>query len=103
MQEARQLHASVSAQLQTNERNRRLAEFTIRDLETTPADTRTFVTVGRMYMLTPKAEVIAAKREESEERANKIRDLTASQAALDKRVRAAEADFRSLIESMQKK
>ncbi|KAF9104498.1 hypothetical protein BGX27_010070 [Mortierella sp. AM989] len=69
LQEATRMVASVQAQIQTREREKRLSELTIKELSSLQPDTVTYKSVGKMFIQEPLTDLtseLAARAKEME-------------------------------------
>ncbi|KAF9086254.1 hypothetical protein BGX29_008303 [Mortierella sp. GBA35] len=78
LQEATRMVASVQAQIQTREREKRLSELTNKELSALQADTITYKSVGKMFVQEPLPELTS-------ELSERVTEMDKEMAALDKK------------------
>ncbi|KAF9566224.1 hypothetical protein EC968_003807 [Mortierella alpina] len=78
LQEATRMVASVQAQIQTREREKRLSELTNKELSSLEPETVTYKSVGKMFIQEPLPELTS-------ELAERVTEMDKDMAALDKK------------------
>ncbi|ORZ09094.1 Prefoldin [Lobosporangium transversale] len=78
LQEATRMVASVQAQIQAREREKKLSELTNKELSSLQADTVTYKSVGKMFVQEPLNDL-------TKELSERAKDMTKELEALDKK------------------
>ncbi|KAG0198994.1 hypothetical protein BGX28_007644 [Mortierella sp. GBA30] len=78
LQEATRMVASVQAQIQTREREKRLSELTNKELSSLQPETVTYKSVGKMFIQEPLPEL-------TKELSERVTEMDKDMAALDKK------------------
>ncbi|KAF9968076.1 hypothetical protein BGZ70_006878 [Mortierella alpina] len=78
LQEATRMVASVQAQIQTREREKRLSELTNKELSSLEPETVTYKSVGKMFIQEPLPELTS-------ELSERVTEMDKDMAALDKK------------------
>ncbi|KAG9325344.1 hypothetical protein KVV02_006984 [Mortierella alpina] len=78
LQEATRMVASVQAQIQTREREKRLSELTNKELSSLETETVTYKSVGKMFIQEPLPELTS-------ELSERVTEMDKDMAALDKK------------------
>lgn len=88
----------VQMQIRNKEAERKRCLLTLEELERLPDDTNTYMSVGRAFILEPKADLIKEQQGKSKECETTISTLQTSLEYLERQMKEVENNFRELLQ-----
>ncbi|XP_067950626.1 prefoldin subunit 1-like [Watersipora subatra] len=91
------------AQIEGLKRQNQHSAIVKSEISSLPNTTRAYQGVGRMFLLTPKDQVLKALDSKSKDNADKIKNIESQKLYLEKSMKDAENNLRELVMSKQKR
>ncbi|KAF9348740.1 hypothetical protein BGX26_012872 [Mortierella sp. AD094] len=101
LQEATRMVASVQAQIQTREREKRLSELTNKELSSLQPDTVTYKSVGKMFIQEPLTDLTSELSERSKEMEKDMEALDKKRIYWERNKTEAQGNLQELIRQIQ--
>ncbi|KAF9169713.1 hypothetical protein BGX21_009886 [Mortierella sp. AD011] len=101
LQEATRMVASVQAQIQTREREKRLSELTNKELSALQPDTVTYKSVGKMFIQEPLTDLTKELSARSKEMESEMEALDKKRIYWERNKTEAQGNLQELIRQIQ--
>ncbi|KAF9183070.1 hypothetical protein BGZ51_004256 [Haplosporangium sp. Z 767] len=101
LQEATRMVASVQAQIQTREREKRLSELTNKELSSLQPDTVTYKSVGKMFIQEPLPQLTSELTERATEMGKDMEALDKKRIYWERQKTEAQGNLQELIKQIQ--
>ncbi|KAF8974900.1 hypothetical protein BGZ46_009609 [Entomortierella lignicola] len=101
LQEATRMVASVQAQIQTREREKRLSELTNKELSSLQPDTVTYKSVGKMFIQEPLTDLTSELSARAKEMESDMQALDKKRIYWERNKTEAQGNLQELIRQIQ--
>lgn len=89
-------------QISQLQQTKKKAELTSQEINSLPGDTKTYQSVGRMFVLQDREFILNELKDAQKQSENRVKELEAKKVYLEKNVKESEANLREMVTQRRK-